>query len=172
MTKYKWRSGQRYAASADVAHKEMERIRKQHGALTAPFLLDEAREKDNPLHEEFTWDNRKAAEQFRLGEARTLIRAIITVESADAPECNSYTLVSGDAAETTDYKPSEVVVQSPDMFADAIGRLSGELESARKSVRDLEQLAHATGRDPERMARIGLVTTALEAATAAVAQLH
>lgn len=44
------------------------------GSLDAPKVVEVARDKRNPLHDCFTWDNTKAGEQWRLHEARNLIR--------------------------------------------------------------------------------------------------
>jgi hypothetical protein len=46
------------------------------GDLTADAVVEAARPKDSPLHGFFEWDNRQAADSYRLTQARTLIRKV------------------------------------------------------------------------------------------------
>lgn len=56
---------------------ELERIRKDHrGRLAAPTVVAEATPKNAPLHPYFEWDDRKAAHQHRVEQARTLIQSV------------------------------------------------------------------------------------------------
>lgn len=50
-------------------------ISDKHGAVTAGLLLAEARDKRNPLHEYFEWDDTVAGEKYRLSQAQEMIRA-------------------------------------------------------------------------------------------------
>jgi hypothetical protein len=56
--------------------KEIERIKKEKGKLTAKILLQEAEDKNNPLHSYFEWDDKEGAHQWRLHKARCLINVI------------------------------------------------------------------------------------------------
>lgn len=49
------------------------------GRLTPLAVVDDARRPDSPLHEFFEWDSDKAALQYQLDQARTLIRAVKVV---------------------------------------------------------------------------------------------
>lgn len=55
--------------------KEILKVEKTQG-LTAWTLLEQAKEKDNPLHDLFEWDNSVAAEKYRLVQARIIINEI------------------------------------------------------------------------------------------------
>lgn len=50
------------------------------GTLTPEKIVEDAQDPDSPLHEEFEWDDEKAAHQHRLMQARTLIRTINIIE--------------------------------------------------------------------------------------------
>ncbi len=51
------------------------------GSITPASVLDEARDEASPLHTHFEWDDSEAAEQYRLVQARGLIRRYkVTVE--------------------------------------------------------------------------------------------
>lgn len=49
---------------------------KNGGEITPEIVLDEAKRKSSPLHGYFCWDNNKAAQEYRLIQAASLIRRI------------------------------------------------------------------------------------------------
>jgi hypothetical protein len=58
------------------------------GKLTPADVVEAARSKSSPLHDQFTWDDGEAAHQYRLIEARKLIQVQIEYlprAKADAP---------------------------------------------------------------------------------------
>ena len=69
--------------TADQAAHELERIRKKFG-LTPRNVVEQSRPDDSPLHGCFEWDDSAAAERYREGQARTIIRAVIQVEGENA----------------------------------------------------------------------------------------
>ena len=65
-------------ANAVGQHLEMLR-EKFKGELTPADVLADAKNHNSPLHSFFEWDEGAAAEQWRLQQARGLIRAIVAV---------------------------------------------------------------------------------------------
>ena len=60
-----------------AVRERLERIRiREKGVLTPDAVVADARNVTSPLHGYFTWDDTEAANQFRLEQARTLIRNI------------------------------------------------------------------------------------------------
>lgn len=92
------------------------------GTLTPELVVKSAENKNSPLHECFTWDNKAAGTAYRLIEARTLIRSVrveISTEqfSVKAP----------------------MFVRDPSLPADeqgyaSIGRLRSDEDMAREAV--------------------------------------
>lgn len=64
---------------------ELEQIRKENeGILKADLVVEYASDPNSAMHSWFTWDDTEAAEQWRLHEARMLIRINVTsVENED-----------------------------------------------------------------------------------------
>lgn len=75
MYKHYWKEGSRIKADPEKAAEVFEMLEKSEG-LTAETLLDVSRDKDSPLHNCFEWDNNLAAEQYRLIQARQMIRSL------------------------------------------------------------------------------------------------
>ncbi len=58
----------------------LELLRQQtKGELQPIDVVNDARNSNSPLHSYFEWDDGKAAEEHRLAQARTLIRAVVAV---------------------------------------------------------------------------------------------
>lgn len=53
---------------------ELRKTRAKHGVLTPVVLEEDARPTDHPLHHRFEWDDRVGGYQYRLIQARELIR--------------------------------------------------------------------------------------------------
>lgn len=58
------------------AVKELDRIKSIYGSLTPENVLDASRLKTAVLHNLFNWDDAKAAEHYRLQQARTILNNI------------------------------------------------------------------------------------------------
>ena len=54
----------------------LKEIYDRNGVLTAQAVLEDAQNPTSPLHEEFEWDDDRAAQAHRLLQARTLIRSV------------------------------------------------------------------------------------------------
>lgn len=68
-------------SAAEKARKALAEIQEQNeeGLLRAEDVVDTARSPDHPLHKYFTWDDSEAAEQWRLTQARHLIRKVLVI---------------------------------------------------------------------------------------------
>lgn len=77
MSKYLWKPKVQVPVEAQVAGEELERIRVAHnGRLTQQDVVAEARDKANPLHKAFEWNDKRAATEYRLSQAGYIIRSI------------------------------------------------------------------------------------------------
>lgn len=175
MTAFKFRETFRAPAGlkAEVAAQEMDRVRRETGALTPKALVEASRDKSAPLHGAFEWCDRKAGAMYREQQAATLIRAVVRIETERAPEHREFVLVKADQPdERASYVPAAEVVQRVDLYADALSRLAREVTAARRAVAELEALAKQSGAEPDRLARIALAVKAAEAFGAIVAALN
>jgi hypothetical protein len=175
---YKWVDGFPARLPASVAGQELARLRAATpGGITPQAVVDSARPDDAPLHPAFEWDDYSAAEAYRRQQAKGIIRAIVTVNSATKEKTREYVGVRGPAPdltrrESTVYVTTREAVSDAGLFAEAITRLEMHVNRARSSLEELRRAAQDGGIDPERLARIALAATAIEAASAAVSGLH
>lgn len=170
--KYTWRDGSRLGKfNAQKIGVELEKIRKEHEALTPEITVETARSKSSPLHGVFTWDDGKAAHEFRLIEARNLIRNIHVIVE-EGPSVSQYVHVRTKEEGLPDrrYEPMDVVIQSVDSFQSALALLEEKLSGATRAVRELRD---AAGQSKHKGAHaiIGIVMKALTTAEEAVKKL-
>ncbi len=92
---YKFSDGYRLSGDPEIVGRELERIRKKTG-LTADSVLAEASNRKHSLHGYFKWDDRVAAHEYRLNQARYLIRAIVRIEEPDSLPVRAFVTISNE----------------------------------------------------------------------------
>lgn len=76
---------------------ELEIIRKKHKGLLRPIdIVKYAENPETSLHLQFEWDDGKAAQEYRLGQARYLIRVFVTVLGEKKNPIRAYVSLIGD----------------------------------------------------------------------------
>lgn len=64
--------------------RELDRIHKAEGIIMPEKVVEAARPIESPLHHEFEWDDAKAAEKFRIDQARGIIQNItVTIRKGE-----------------------------------------------------------------------------------------
>lgn len=91
-------------------------IYREHGELTPMLVVDAARPVDSPLHDRFEWDDHTAGENYRLVQARALIRSVkITYADEDDRPSRKVPAWSSTAYETNQrkrsYQPTEEMLK-------------------------------------------------------------
>ena len=88
---YQWRNKKR-PVSAQAAGEELERIGAKNGKIEPKAVVDESRPKKAVLHPCFEWNDKKAAERWRVQQARNIIGDIIIIreEVPEAPPVRAF----------------------------------------------------------------------------------
>jgi hypothetical protein len=147
----KWKGGSQHKVEAQVAYEVIESVRKKSGGdVTADAVVKVAKAKTNPLHPEFVWDDSEAGNQYRLEQARRLIRSFVIVRGEIATERPQrvYEIVKLPQNEEDKptrakhtYRTLEQVMADPDTRAELLGRALRELITIRNRYKDLQELA-------------------------------
>ena len=78
--KYKARKGAKFnSKEAQVIGETIESLKDDKGHITSKSVVEEARNKSSSIHKFFEWDNNKAAEEFRLQQARDLVNHVVEI---------------------------------------------------------------------------------------------
>ncbi len=92
------------------------------GKLTAESVLSEAYDAESPLHAEFEWDDAQAAYQYRLEQARLLVRkAEVTIMER---EVRRFVFLPS----TDSYHPIEKAVREKDWRVEMVAAFERDAE--------------------------------------------
>lgn len=114
---YLWKKGYYgFRGDPQAVGQELERIQEDAGSISAESVLDNAKPENSTLHPYFEWDNSKAAEKFRLDQARLLVRSIaIKIEKPETQEpiiTRAFVEIKGEAGP---YMSLPVVIQDENL---------------------------------------------------------
>lgn len=141
---FKWQHGSQLSVAAAVAGQEMERIASEQGGELCPEdVVAESQAATAPLHPCFTWDDRLAAEERRLDQARYLLRSIVVV-SEDGSEYRGFVNVrrrDEDGQANTVYVRTVEAVANADYRAQILQTALREQESWRRRYGEYAELA-------------------------------
>jgi hypothetical protein len=85
----------------DQVQKELEIIKKRSKGILRPVdVVNFAKNPKTALHSKFTWDDTAAAQQYRLWQAREVIRITVTLLPNDNKPVRAYVSLSSDRAKT------------------------------------------------------------------------
>jgi hypothetical protein len=119
-------------------------IFQQHGEVRPSILVEAARPVESPAHKGFEWNNKKAADEFRLMQARHWIRRVeIIVEDraerlVHVPKI-AYEEDSGIAEKEGYYKPISVVWDDEDEYQSALSSVKARVSAAKAAYEELKK---------------------------------
>ena len=77
--KYEWWSQGSWKVDANTVGAVVEQLEEKNGEVTKEAFLDASRPEDSVTHALFEWDDRKAAESYRLDQSRHIINSLRVV---------------------------------------------------------------------------------------------
>lgn len=124
---------------------ELERLREQNGGeLVQPEqVIEFARlNRDSALHSEFEWNNTKAAHQFRLEQARRIIRLNIDVLATPDGDITvpMYVSLVSDRKNGGGYRTLNAVMSNEEMRAQFLQQALDEFQRVRRKYETLREL--------------------------------
>jgi Mor family transcriptional regulator len=136
---YKWKTGSRFHADAQIIGEALERI----PLKTAETVVETAREKTSSLHDCFEWDDTVAACEHRKDQARLLLRSIvINVETEndngkEEIQVRAFESVRLSSEENNGmvYVPIKTVLSDIELRKQVLNRLNNVIEDAEQTAR-------------------------------------
>lgn len=145
--KDRWRPDYPYKKKAPVSvvGAALRAIEARYGELTPTNTVKAARAKAHPLHPFFEWDGRKAAHEYRLEQARRLIRAVICIpkEAVDDRPLRAWVhVVDKQEADTRrKYVGMDEGMRTPRFRAQILEQAKREARAFREKYASLKELA-------------------------------
>ncbi len=137
--KYAAKRGLPGGVKPQIVGEKIEAIKVKNGFITPDMLIKEAKKKTSPLHNCFTWDDKKAGKLRRLDEARYLLRMVtVEIETDDEPIITrAFVSVTDEAVYTT----IGAALLDDDMRESLLSQAKGELRSFKFKYVQLKELA-------------------------------
>lgn len=115
------------------------------GYVKPSVLVDAARPVDSPAHDAFEWDDSKAAEEYRLSQARNWIKNVtLVIEDRDEVMVHVPSFVS--ESREGYYKPRSSVLKNESECDLALIELRAHMIAAKKSFESLYLAAGAANK--------------------------
>ena len=137
---YKWKNFS-YKTSADVAGEVCEELNRTVG-LTPENLVEASRPEDAPLHNEFEWDDRIAAEEFRRTQARLMIcnLSIVLEEQKQEPIRAFFSLQNGFRKNEGTYESTITIMSDSDKRKRLFDNAKRDMEAFKNKYQMLTEL--------------------------------
>lgn len=125
-----------FKANAELVYSDIENIEKK----TPQNLVDYAEDHpESELYKCFTWDDTKAASEWRRQEARQVLRLLVYEE--DSTEENEPPMQIRVLQNVNqEYKPVREIVQNDDEYKTLLKRAKAELASFRERYKQIAEL--------------------------------
>lgn len=121
---------------------ELEEIaKKADGILYPAAVVEYARNPETALHGEFTWNDTIAAEQWRIQQARQIIRVRIVSQANNPVTIRAYVSLSEDRQNPGGgYRRFQDVMADPELRRQYLRQALKEVEHWRQKFKSLEEL--------------------------------
>lgn len=128
MSAYKWREGSRIKADPNKAGELFDNLANED-RLNAETVVEVSKPDDALLHNEFEWDDQKAAIAFREHQGRNIINSLLIVEENEQAEQLPTRYCYKIDDNSSNYTPIKTIVQSADSMEVLRKKAAAELKS-------------------------------------------
>lgn len=127
----------KFRADAQKCYDEIQTL---GDSYTPQDIVELAKDKKTELHKCFDWDNKEAAEKWRVHQARLISCNLVVVRvDKETKEKTAYRVFEHDR-ETKRYKPIVVTVRNEDEYSKLLKTALAELESFKRRYEKIVEL--------------------------------
>lgn len=139
---YKFRKGSFVKGNAQDVGERLAQIRKARGQLTPIDVVQEAKRETSVLHSYFEWDDEKAAEEYRISQARHLVACVVLVHSDEHEIKKPIRAFINIAFEDgNSYESIIEVMGNSELRERVLNSLESEMERQKEKLSAFEELA-------------------------------
>lgn len=125
----------------EAIRSELERL-KTGGVIRPADVVEAAKDDASPLHGLFEWDDNEAAHQYRLLQARNILRVYVTVEESSATPLRAFVSLTTDRVKDGGgYRAMSDVMDDSAMREQLLKDAFVQFRNMRKRYQHLQQLA-------------------------------
>jgi hypothetical protein len=121
---------------------ELEALKRQDGLIVPADVVEYARDKTTALHGCFTWNNGKAAHEYRLLQARQLLRVYVRMEETKGGTVRAFVSLTTDRVQKDGgYRTMVEVLDNKQMREQMLHDAFVQLDNLQKKYHALQELA-------------------------------
>lgn len=140
---YQWKSGSCIKANPQAAGEQMEMLAASESGLTAETLLEASKPEDAPLHNDYEWNDTKAAVNWRFHQSRHFMISLVTVhvdESSTDEHAEPLIVRAVFPTGQSRYEPLTAIVKEQSKYDKLLETAFRELQSFKKKYETLKEL--------------------------------
>ena len=126
----------------NLIRQELEQIARKKGTLNPHDVVNFARNSRTALHKCFIWDDSKAAEQWRLHQARNIIRLIVEIPmNGNDKEYKVFVSLRDDRQNKIGYRPLISVMTNDELREKLLEDALADMQTFRDKYKELKELS-------------------------------
>lgn len=143
---YTRRAGYHIKVDPQVVGDALEKIREKNGGtLTPDAVVTASKPKAAPLHSEFEWDDSVAGHQWRINQARQIVRSVALVDEGVSEAPRAFVSVQGSDEEGRAYVSIEAAMSRDDWREQVLRDALAEALSWQRRYQSFKELAEIHG---------------------------
>lgn len=126
----------------DAIRLEIERLERD-GKIRPVDVVEAAKDEGSPLHECFTWDDSEAGHQYRLLQARNLLRVyVVRPDVSDAPAVRAFVSLTTDRTQKDGgYRSIAKVMSDDDLYRQMLHDAVVQLRNVQRKYKAIKELS-------------------------------
>lgn len=137
---YEWKSGSRIKGNAQESGELFKQLSETKDGLTAETLLEANKPETAPLHNDYEWNDEKAAHDWRLHQSRHFINSI-AINIAEEGETEIVVRAFHITTEESKYEPITAIIKEESKYNKLLQTALAELEAFKRKYSTLIELA-------------------------------
>ena len=125
----------KFKADPEKCYREIESL----GECKPDEIVDYARNRNTELHKCFEWDDTKAAERWRIQQARIICNSLTVVVETIQHDPIEVRVIEHDTADKV-YRPIVATVRNEDQYARLLRSAKEELAAFKKRYQSIKEL--------------------------------
>lgn len=118
----------------------LQELEEEHGIVRPKDLLEKARPKNSPLHPYFDWDDKKAAENYRIWQAQHLIASVrVEISGQEADAYWNASVVVQDM-KLQGYFSTQKVLNDDELYQQILANAVREISYWQRKYKEIEAL--------------------------------
>ncbi len=131
-----WKIKGLYKADAEAVYSEITAL---GDSFSPEQIVEAARDEKSELHKCFTWDDTKAADNWRKHQARILVtQLVVRTETTDKEPVAVRVIVT--TSTRNEYKPVVKLIEVEQDYADLLARAINELKAFQQKYKTVTEL--------------------------------